>query len=161
MEDILKRIPEHLRSKIVIHGHYDLASKYRLKGIHLRRKHRDDTWKNQLRRFWLKLRYPKLLISCSFHSVQSMKECKGKYDYVLLKNVYGQHSKFNYHDKTGINYLKGAIAHSGQNVIAVGGITEAKLPNVLNSGFHGVGFSIKNLKRADLNFPNMKVINAA
>lgn len=136
------------RSRIIVHGHYDLARRYGLKGYHLKRRHRSNTWKNKLKRFSLKLRNPKAVVCTTFHSVQSLKECETNFSYVLLENVFNDDTRFNYQEPSGMNLIRSVILKSKQRVIAVGGVRPERIKLIQSIGFHGMGISYTYLHQS-------------
>ncbi|MBT3647589.1 MAG: thiamine phosphate synthase [Flavobacteriales bacterium] len=141
VESLIESIPEEYHKRIVVHGHYHLAFKYNLKGVHLRRKHRSSKMRNKFRRLWFKLKRPSLTISCTFHSLQSLKETATQFDYVLLSSVFGEASHYSAEDSSGVNLLKNIILGSSNRVFAYGGITEDRIPVIKAAGFSGVVLS--------------------
>lgn len=141
MEEFIHAIPGKYRNRLVIHGHYSLAIKYGLKGIHLQRRHRQPLWKNRWKRFLLRLKNPKIQISTTFHSIQSLRENKWTYDYVFLSPVFTAHAHYSDSEKSGINLLRTVVSDSGLKVFALGGVDPEKMPVVRAMGFHGVGIS--------------------
>lgn len=140
MEGFIHDISKQFRNRIVIHGHYDLAVKFKLKGVHIRRKHRSDTFRNNLKRWKLKFRNRKLIFSATFRSLQSLKENKVGYDYVLLNNVFNEGSKFNFED-SGLKLIHTIIETSNPLVYAVGGIERSDIDVIKNARFAGAGLS--------------------
>lgn len=140
-ERYLKGIPLHFHNRIVVHGHYRLAIKYKLAGVHLHRKHRSGAWKNQFKRFILRLRYPGGLICTTFHSLHSLRENRTRYDYVILSKVFNDKTHYSAYEAAGINLLKTSIRDSKTSVVAMGGVTATKLDVVKAAGFSGVGLS--------------------
>jgi thiamine-phosphate pyrophosphorylase len=140
VEDILKQIPKKYLPYIMIHGKYNLASKYNLRGVHLKRSHRNNNLSSRFLRFKLKLFHPKLKISTTFHSLQSLRENNVKYDYVLLSNVFNASSKFNFED-SGMKILKTVISKCNQNVFAIGGVKTEYLESIKEAQFAGAGLS--------------------
>ena len=63
VEDILKQIPKKYLPYIMIHGKYNLASKYNLRGVHLKRSHRNNNLSSIVD--------PIVLFYCSFLIVKS------------------------------------------------------------------------------------------
>jgi len=141
MEEYIQAIPGIYRNRLVIHGHYDVAFKYGLKGIHLQRRHRQPKWSNRWKRFLFRLKNPKLKISTTFHSIQSLKENKWSYDYVFLSPVFTSHAHYSDSESSGINLLRTVVNDSRLPVFAAGGVDLDKIPVVLAIGFHGVGLS--------------------
>jgi thiamine-phosphate pyrophosphorylase len=141
ISELITSFPEKYRSRIVIHGHYKLARKFGLKGYHLRRRHRSNSWRNKLKRFLLKVQNPRALVCTTFHSVQSLKECESSFDYVLLNNVFNDETRFNYQEPSGMNLIRSVIKKSDQRVFAVGGIRPDRIEMMKSIGFHGMGVS--------------------
>lgn len=140
-EEFIKAIPKEYHGRLVVHGNYNLAIKFKLKGVHMHRKHRSGKWKNSLKRFLLRLRNPNILISTTFHSLQSLRENNITYDYVFLSQVFHANSHYNHSDSSGINLLRNSIANSNTRVYAMGGITTSKISVIKAAGFNGVGLS--------------------
>lgn len=148
VEEILKQIPVKYHPYIMIHGKYPLASKYKLMGVHLKRSHRNNLLSSRLLRLRLRLFSPKLKISTTFHSLQSLRENTVQYDYVLLSNVFNASSKFNFED-SGMKLLKTVIGKCNQKVYAIGGVKTEFLPSIKEAEFSGVGLSSSVLKEDD------------
>ena len=140
MEGFIHDISKQFRNRIVIHGHYDLAIKHKLKGVHMRRKHRSDTFRNNLKRWKLKFRYRKLIFSATFHSLQSLKENKVGYQYILLNNVFSDESKFNFED-SGLKLIRAIIETTKPLVYAVGGVQQSDISVIKSARFAGAGLS--------------------
>jgi thiamine-phosphate pyrophosphorylase len=140
MEGFIHDISKQFRNRIVIHGHYDLAVKHKLKGVHMRRKHRSDTFRNNLKRWKLKFRYRKLIFSATFHSLQSLKENKVGYQYILLNNVFSNESKFNFED-SGLKLIHAIIETTKPLVYAVGGVQQSDISVIKSARFAGAGLS--------------------
>lgn len=146
IEELITAIPKRFRGRIVLHGHYRLALKHKLKGVHLIRRHRSNSLKNRWRRFWLKLRHPGMIITATFHNIQSLTDNTVAYDYVFLGQLFTSNSMFNSGDVAGTALLKKVIDKSRTPVYALGGITNDKLERIQAAGFHGVGLSSAVLK---------------
>jgi len=141
IESFIQAIPEVHHKRIVIHGHYTLALKYGLKGIHIRRRHRSNSWKNRWKRFYLKLRKPNLVICTTFNSLESLRDNKQAFDFVFLNSVFTSHTHYSENEEAGINMLKSIIGHSSVPVYALGGVRPEYIPVVKAAGFDGVGLS--------------------
>lgn len=141
LEELIREIPEMHHKHIVIHGHYSLALKYNLKGIHLHRRHRSGTWKNKLRRLWLKFKRPNLKISTTFNSIESLRDNREFFDYVFLSSLFNGHAHYSSNEEAGINMLKSIIGKSKVPVYALGGVTAERIPTIKMAGFSGVGLS--------------------
>lgn len=141
IEVLLKSIEPQYLEKIVLHGHYHLAIKYKLKGVHLHRRHRSSKWRNKLKRFILKLKHPKLLMTTTFNSLESLRDNRQAFDYVFLSSVFNSHAYYHKDEEAGVNMLRSIVSKSVCPVYALGGVTEDKLPTVHAAGFKGACFS--------------------
>ncbi len=141
IENFLNAIPKSYHNRVVIHGHYELALKYNLKGIHLQRSHRFPKWKNRWKRFLLKMRKPGLQVSTTFRSVQSLNENGWSFDYVLLGPVFTAQAHYHLDDPATVNALRSQISQTKQRVYAIGGVNEERMPLLRQAGFEGVGIS--------------------
>lgn len=141
VEEFIVSIPKKYHNRIIIHGHYDLAIKYKLKGVHLHRRHRSNSWRNRWKRFLLKLKRPGIEITATFHTIQSLTESKVSFSYVFLGQMFTSSSMFNSSSSSGIKMLKKVIGDSASPVYALGGISNDKLDKIQSAGFHGVGLS--------------------
>jgi len=146
--DFIREIPEKYHDRLVLHGKYQLAKKFKLKGVHLKRNHRDNSFKNRLLRFKLRLWNPSLKLSATFHSLQSLRENQVKFDYIFLSNVFSSSSKFNFED-SGLKLLQNVIGSNLQPVIAIGGMSNEVIPVLKNAHFHGAGLS-SSIFKSDL-----------
>lgn len=140
ISSLISEIPRQYRNRVVIHGHYKLAIKFGLKGVHMKRRHRSSSFKNNWNRLKLKFRNRNLIFTTTFHSLQSLKENSVSYDYVLLSNVFSDDSKFNFED-SGLKLIRTILDTCNMNVFAVGGIELSHLDLVKDAHFYGVGLS--------------------
>lgn len=123
-ETFIRKIRCCYRKRIVIHDHYSLAEKYRLRGIHLKSGqgiHYSD--------------YPDCRVSISCHSVEEIRHLPFRPEYCFLSPVFDSISKPGYRsrfadmpDLSGIPFP----------VIALGGITPEKTALCREAGFQGV-----------------------
>lgn len=146
IEAIIKRIPNRYHNRIMIHGRYHLAKKYKLRGIHLRRKHRNNKLSSVYLRLRLRLFNSNLKMSTTFHSLQSLRENKTRYDYVFLSNVFNSTSRFNLED-SGMKLLQNVISKSNQNVYAIGGVDDSHIRFINKANFTGAGLSSNLFKQ--------------
>lgn len=138
LEKLIKEIPSEYYDRLVIHDHHDLAMKYHLHGIHLnsRNPQPPQEWEGS--------------VSRSCHSLQEVKEWKGKCDYVSLSPIFDSISKQGYHAAFSTEEL--AKAHQDgiidKRVMALGGVTFNRIDEVLRMGFGGgmiLGDAWKNI----------------
>lgn len=140
LENYIKAIPSKFHNRIIIHGHYDLALKFNLKGVNFQREHRTKTWKNKWRIFKLRLRNPKLVITTTFKRLESLQSDSLKFDYVILNPVFTAKAYYAENEESGINVLSNAIISSKQTVFAMGGINAGNINVVKKAGFAGMAF---------------------
>lgn len=141
LEALIQEIPNQYHDRIMIHGHYDLAIKYKLKGIHLHRSDRKPKWQNKWKRFWLKMKHPTLKISATFSTVQSFRENEWSFDYVLVGPLFTSQAHYHLDDQATVSSLKSQISDAGKPIFAIGGVNEDRLPLIREVGFAGVGIS--------------------
>lgn len=127
MEQLIRQIDPSFHTGIVLHDHFELLRKYRLKGMHLNRRNPE--------------RLPSVTgtVSRSCHSLEEVEQ-SASCDYVFLSPVFDSVSKQGY--KQGFTHEElfeasaQSIIHPG--VIALGGITSQNIPQVAGYGFGGV-----------------------
>lgn len=123
----LEKIPAQYRKRIVLHQHYALCLKYKLKGIHI-------TEKNKKKSAALFANYK--VISASYHSFQELEKNKFKFRYVFISPVFDSISKNEYLKKASL--LKEMKEFKGkEKVIALGGVDAKKINRIKNTGFSG------------------------
>lgn len=141
IESFISSIPEKFHRRIVLHGHYSLAFKYSLKGIHLRRRHRSPKIKNRLKRLLFKIRKPNLVICTTFNSLESLRDNRQSFDFVFLNSVFSSHSHYSKNEEAGLNMLREIISTSSVPVYALGGVSPEHIPVIEAAGFDGAGLS--------------------
>lgn len=126
-ERLFEAIPSEYYQRLVLHDHYELATKYRLHGIHLNGRHPlpPSGWKG--------------CVSRSCHSLEEVDEWKGKCDYVSLSPIFDSISKKDYHAAFTGEEIEQARAAGiiDEKVMALGGVTFSKIDDVLRMGFGG------------------------
>lgn len=129
LESYIENIhPEH-RSRVVLHQHHDLATRYHLKGIHYPEKVRPPpplprTTHSQ---------------STSFHDPVNLQEDWGGLDYAFLSPIFDSISKEGYLS-AGFDpvQLQTTLATCRIPVFALGGITCERISEAKDMGFSGV-----------------------
>jgi len=127
MRALLEGILMDSRKRLVLHDYHNLAREYDLYGIHLNGRNPLplDGWKGS--------------VSRSCHSLNEVMEWKDKCNYVSLSPIYDSVSKIGYNSA----FTKEEIieAHKrgiiDEKVLALGGVTFDKLPEVRSMGFGG------------------------
>lgn len=124
---LINEIPEEWHSRLAVHDHFELASRYHLQGIHLNRRHPDIPNGYQG------------AVSCSCHSLEEVMKMRERCDYVFLSPVFDSISKPGYHARYTIKELQQAHEQGmiNRKVIALGGVTKDKISLLASWGFGG------------------------
>lgn len=140
VEQLLQQIPSRYYPLIAIHDFQSLAVKYGLGGIHLTGRHPQveaEGWEGR--------------VSTSCHSIEELARCKEQgvpsainqgarlFSYLSLSPIFNSISKQGYY--SAFTHAQLAAAHAqgiiDQRVLALGGVTFARIPEVLSLGFGG------------------------
>lgn len=139
MKAYLEKIPSEYHNRIVIHSHHLLVKKYNLKGIHFPSK----LLKKKFKTWWVltrtKRKQPWLSVSTSFHSIKELDNVNPIFDYVFLSPIFDSITKSQYQSGFKEYSLTNNLKSINYKVIALGGITEEKVPIVFRMGFYGMG----------------------
>ena len=129
-ERLIQEIDEKRRAQIVVHDHFELCEKYHLHGIHLNR--RNHTIPKNFQGS----------LSRSCHSLEEVIDCKDDFDYVFLSPIFDSISKQGYQHAFSDETLNKAAQEGiiDQKVIALGGITNEKIPQLKAWNFGGAAF---------------------
>ncbi|MDP4210748.1 MAG: thiamine phosphate synthase [Bacteroidota bacterium] len=138
LETYILQIPEEFHTRIVIHSHYRLASKYNLKGIHLTEK-----VKNGASLSFILQNLNNKSISASFHAAEELTQSCGNYNYIFLSPIFDSISKYGYKSRFNLNELKQLLSTIYQRphppqIVALGGISEQNIHLVKEAGFNGI-----------------------
>ena len=125
---LVEQLPAELYPKISVHDHYDVAEEYHLGGIHLTGRHpvAPARWNG--------------LLSTSCHSIDELRQQRNKpFDYLSLSPIFDSISKAGYHSAFTQEEIAQAHAEGliDSRVLALGGVTFARLPEVEAMGFGG------------------------
>ena len=127
LERLIMSIPSEYYPRLVLHDHHDLAMKYHLHGVHLNGRNPQPPmgWEGS--------------VSKSCHSLEEVKEWKGKCDYVSLSPIFDSISKQGYHAAFSSTEIEEArrVGIIDKKVLALGGVTFNKIDDVLRMGFGG------------------------
>jgi thiamine-phosphate pyrophosphorylase len=127
MVALLRSIESCHYSKIVLHDHFDLLMSFPLKGVHLNSR-------NPI------CNYEELhSISTSCHSLSELSVLTPKYDYLFLSPIFDSISKTGYKAAFNTEELTQAkkVGIINEKVIALGGVTRVRLPQIEQMGFGG------------------------
>jgi thiamine-phosphate pyrophosphorylase len=139
LRNFIEEIPEKYHNRIVIHTHHELALKFNLKGVYISRSHKKRKYRTWLRMQWFKLRKRKLIVSCTFRSVEDILDYKPKYEYVLLSPVFDSLSG-NFQAGFSEQNLRNALKQTKYTVLARGGVSVDTIQKAHELGFSGLAF---------------------
>lgn len=125
---LIEAIPTAYHNRLVLHDHFDLAAHFTLHGLHLNRRNSVLPPNH------------KGTVSQSCHTLDEVKVCKTKCNYVFLSPVFNSISKLGYTSAFTPKALSEAKKQGliDQNVLALGGITAANIDKTKYYGFGGV-----------------------
>lgn len=125
---LIEAIPTVYHNRLVLHDHFDLAAHFTLHGLHLNRRNSVLPPNH------------KGTVSQSCHTLDEVKVCKTKCNYVFLSPVFNSISKLGYTSAFTPKALSEAKKQGliDQNVLALGGITAANIDKTKYYGFGGV-----------------------
>ena len=95
-----------------------------------------------LRTWWqikrIKSNKPNIIITTSFHSLETLTGNKENYEYVFLSPVFDSISKKTHKGKFNDSNLEFVLGNLKKKVIALGGINIEKIEQVMDMGFDGM-----------------------
>lgn len=141
LEAYIQEIPEKFWGQIVIHGYFELAIKYKLRGIHASKSKRKSKFFKWVRLPYLRLKMPSLQVSTSFHHLASLYEETTPYDYVFLSPIFDSISKSGYQSGFSHQNLAMAVQRSKFKIMALGGVELDKIESLSEMKFHGAVLS--------------------
>ena len=127
----LRDLTSRYQAQLLINDRIDVALAVEADGIHLGQTSFPVPTARQLLG-------PGKLIGVSTHSQEEIDAAR-EADFLLFGPVYFTPSKAVYGEPQGIDRLRKAVAHSPVPVIAIGGIKNAQITEVLAAGAHGIG----------------------
>lgn len=136
MRDYVQQIPARHYPRLVLHGHPALVTALGLGGLHLTAAARAAL------RAAPHLR-PGQKLSTSFHTLAEIRQHRRRYAYVFLSPIFDSLSKENYAAAFDLATVAAALHQLRRRpgyrpaVLALGGITPARLPIVQQAGFAG------------------------
>lgn len=126
-ERLIRELPSWCRPKLALHDHHTLAQKYHLGGIHLNSRNPEppSSWTGR--------------VSRSCHSMQEIEEWKTRCDYVSLSPIFDSISKRGYRSAFSPDEIREARRRGiiDEKVMALGGVTFARVDEVMAMGFGG------------------------
>lgn len=129
--------PKYLK-RVMLHDHFELASKYNVRGLHIKKDFFNEK-AGDLKEVLRTAKSKGLLISSGFHSFKNFELISKDLSYVFLSPVYNSISKPGYNSKIDMSeaatYLKSKSSRT--RVVALGGIDVGTMKEVQASGFQG------------------------
>lgn len=131
----LQALPPPARRACMLHSCHKVAKQTAVRGIHYREADRPTAGVIKAP--------PGLEVSTSFHALQDLGVCLGELDYVLLSPIYASISKPGYGGSGAAaafpdaDGLASALAGSRYPVLALGGVTPERFPELAELGFAG------------------------
>ena len=138
IEEYLKDFPAKYHKQIVLHSHHKLAKKYKLKGIHLTRKHKKKKFKCWWNILTMRLSNRNAVVTSSFHSISNVLQNSTRHSYVFFSPVFDSISKEGYQGDFTDKNLTFALQRTKQNMIALGGVSSDNIEKAFDLGFTGV-----------------------
>jgi thiamine-phosphate pyrophosphorylase len=132
LSDFIHGIPLQFHGRIVLHSHFYLTEKYKLKGVH-GKPGSSSTGKK--------------IISASFHALEEIESNHFPFEYVFLSPIFDSISKPGYRSKFDLTTLSRNFEHwqkegrSIPKVIALGGIHSGNISSLTQIGFSGAALS--------------------
>ena len=128
LESLLRAIPPVFYPRIALHDHFELAEAYALGGVHLNGRNPTPPpgWCGR--------------VSRSCHSLDEVARHKASVDYVFLSPVFDSLSKAGYRAAFAPGALDEAakLGIIDRKVVALGGVSAKKMPQVRAWGFGGI-----------------------
>lgn len=121
VECLISSIPASFHARLKLHDHFQLCDKFRLGGVHLNSRNKKNT-------------VSAAKVSTSCHDAGELASARN-YEYVTLSPIYDSISKDGYASAFELQELKGHL--SAGNIIALGGVTPEKFPELRKTGFAG------------------------
>ena len=130
--EISRSTPSATRCRILVNGRADIAMAAGADGVHLP--------SSGLRISDIRAWIPKsFIVGASVHSLREIRvACAEGADYVLTGHIFPTISKEGMGAPLGVKFLRRACIEASAPVLALGGITEALIPSVLQAGAAGV-----------------------
>ncbi len=133
LDELLANKPAGTR--IVVNDRLDVALAAGADGVHLGQ---DDLPLAAARAVCARYAAPGFVLGISTHSeAQALAAIEGGADYIALGPIFATHSKNNPDPVVGIERLRSVCEKSPIPVIAIGGITIERVPDIAAAGAHG------------------------
>jgi len=134
LAEYIKQFPMKYRERIVIHSYHGLASKLKLGGIHLSRKHRKRGKFYQLKLSIKQLVNRKMRVTRTFHKLTDVTNDRRKYAYTFLSPVFDSITHSTLSGGFSKRALLVMIPQAKQPVLAMGGVTSDRFEEIKELG---------------------------
>lgn len=151
MAGFIQKINQEFHHQLVLHSYYELAENFNISRLHFREIDRQNN---------LFTAFTSKTISTSVHDIEIFNELNEDWEYSFISPVFPSISKKGYGENTNtLNDIK-KRRNSDVKLIALGGIDENNIHNVLDSNIDGVALlgaiweskeSIQNFKKCRQN----------
>lgn len=130
VEEFLDRLNNEYHDRIVLHDNYQLAEKYKVRGVHLNRRNKA---------IWDTVLDKGLHLSGSCHHLHELEQFTGIHlDYAFFSPVFPSISKDDYNPNYNLGQIAEIVKDTTLPLIALGGIQLSNLDEVREMGFAGV-----------------------
>ncbi|OFX26215.1 MAG: hypothetical protein A2033_02745 [Bacteroidetes bacterium GWA2_31_9] len=128
-ENYINSISKEYHSKLIVHYHFSMLDKFKIKGLHFNESNIKFAEK-----------YKNIHKSYSAHSFNEVLHLNKKMDYMFLSPVFDSISKEDYKANFDINEIKTFIEsyRLGEKLVALGGVNENNIQKVIDTCFGGV-----------------------
>jgi thiamine-phosphate pyrophosphorylase len=130
--------PEHLQ-RISLHTFHDLVYDFQIGGIHTSERQRQASDQGRHQQEFLLEQFPALRLSSSFHTLSDLQFAPKIYDYTFISPVFDSISRPHYRAAFAREDVMEMLSHARNKVVALGGVTYERLPEVVDMGFDGAG----------------------
>ena len=130
--EMARETPGAARCRILVNGRADIAAAAGADGVHL------TSYGLTISdiRAWIPKNF---IVGVSVHTIKEIRAaCAGNVDYILVGHVFPTASKEGMGAPLGAGFLRRACRVSSAPVLALGGITAERIPEVLQAGAAGV-----------------------
>ena len=120
-----------IASRIVLHSHFNLANELGLKGIHIneRAKQTAEAWQQYT------------CVSVAIHQLSELHApAYPDVEYALLSPFFPSISKEGYCPRFSLSEIQNAISATSYRIVALGGLTPARIPLLRQMGCYGAAF---------------------
>ncbi|EJL71146.1 thiamine phosphate synthase [Chryseobacterium populi] len=130
MEAFLNKIDKAFLSQVVLHSHFELASKYGISRVHIREADRQNKKYPES--------FPDYLRSTSVHDIETFNVLDDHWEYAFLSPFYPSISKKGYGNRAAIREKSRQRNNPDVKLIALGGINETNCNELLTENINGI-----------------------